>query len=181
MPDSYYCWLIELIGDGHNELLYQKLLWKLYSTPFFYELEYDRNRAVDGLQLRKKYIKHVLQKPYYDGNDGPDETCSILEMLIALAKRAEDNLIYNPCEGNNSSYWFWLILSNLGLDEYDDNYYFEGRVNEILTNFMHHLYSSDGQNGGAFPCPGIAQDLRKTDLWWQLGAYFQRNFSLQLW
>ena len=181
MPDSYYCWLIELIGDGEIELLYQKLLWKLYSTPFFYELEYDRNRAIDGLQLRKKYYTHYLTGHTVPPDELREDRCSVLEMFIALTQRAEDNLIYDPTIDDNARHWFWLILSNLGLLTFDDNYYFEEHVDKILTTFMHHLYASDGEHGGAFPCPGIGQDLRKIDLWWQLGAYFQQNYPLPIW
>lgn len=181
MPDSYYCWLIELVGDGQIELLYQRLLWRLYSTPFFYELEFDRNRAVDGLQLRKKYYTHYLHRSDIPQNLMDDNCCSVLEMLIALSQRAEDNLIYDPNYDDNAFHWFWTILTNLGLDLYDDNYYFEEDVDRILSNFMHHNYGPDGSNGGAFPCPGVCQDLRNVDLWWQLGAYFQKNYPIQIW
>ena len=178
MSDDYYCWLIELIGDGCTELCYQKLLWKLYSTDFVYELDYDSNRAVDGLELRKKYYK----KCGYGLNEVllNKKPCSVLEMLIALSYRTERELIYDPCPGNDARFWFWQILSNLNLAVYDDYYYFEGRINEILDIFMHHKYDADGTHGSAFPCPGVYQDLRKMDLWWQLGMYFQKNCSLQI-
>lgn len=179
MPEAYYCWLIELIGDGHIELCYQKLLWKLYSTAFYYELDYDSNRAIDGLDLRKKFILHVSHDDVFlrQFDNWP---CSVLEMLIALAYRAEDDFIYDPRPGDNAVELFWRIIHNLGLSDYDDNYYYENRVNDILNNFMHHKYDADGRHGGAFPCPGVVRDMRKTDLWWQIGAYFQQNYSLKI-
>ena len=174
--DAYYNWLIGLIGDGCIETCYQKLLWKLYTTDFYYELDFDRNRAEDGLQLRKRYYTGLGHPISYESL----QTCSLLEMFIALSQRAENNLIYDPTAGDNTSHWFWSIMSNLGLNKYDDCYYFEGSINNILYNFMHHHYAEDGRNGGAFPCPGINRDLRNMDLWWQLGAYFMRNYPLQI-
>ena len=181
MPDAYFQWLKELIGDGYIEGQYQKLLWKLYSTPFYYELDYDRNRAVDGLDLRRKYFTRIACMPEPMMSNGEMYPCSVLEMMIALARRAEDNLTYDPDLGDSTGRWFWIMMENLGLDVYDDYGYFEENVSAILNVFMHHLYASDGCQGGPFPCPGVERDLRKTDLWWQMGAYFKQHYPVQIW
>ncbi len=174
MPDAYYRWLIGLIGDGYIERNYQKLLWKLYTTEFFYELSFDENRAADGLFLRKTYTRNTT-KP---ARDGP---CSVLEMMIALAQDAEDDIMHDPDYGDRTGRWFWLMLENLSLDIYDDYYYFEGRVNIILDTFMHHKYAENGTSGGMFPVQKCCRDMRKTDLWWQLNAYFEENFPVPIW
>ena len=181
MPEAYYCWLVELVGDGYTEGFYQKLLWKLYSTPYFYEIDYDSNRAVDGLNLRKKYLSHVVQDMSSELANTQLHPCTMLEMLIALSRKAEDNLTYDPDLGDSTGRWFWTMLGNLGLDKYDDYNYYEDRINRILYVFMTHNYAPDGTNGGAFPCPGVEKDLRKTDLWWQLGAYFKKNYPVEIW
>ena len=181
MSDAYFCWLIELVGDGYLEFCYQKLLWKLYSTPFYYELDYDKNRAVDGLFLRRKYYQHVANMPEPLMKNGEEYPCSVLEMMVALARQAEDNLTYDPDSGDSTGRWFSVILSNLGLKDFDDYSFNEAKIDRILTNFMHHNYAPDGTNGSAFPCPGINRDMRKSDLWWQLGAYFMQNFSIPVW
>ena len=175
MPDAYYSWLIELIGDGYIERNYQKLLWKLYSTDFFYDLTYDRSRAADGLFLRKTYAKTFGY--IYDDN----KPCSVLEMMIALARRAEDDIMHNPDYGDRTAKWFWVMMENLGLDNYDDAYYFEEPVNRILDVFMHHRYAPDGASGGMFSVRKCCRDLRKTDLWWQLNAYFEENYPVPIW
>ena len=181
MPDAYFQWLKELIGDEYIEGQYQKLLWKLYSTPFYYELDYDRNRAMDGLSLRKKFFMHVAQMPEPMMPTGDPYPCSVLEMMLALARDADDYLTYDPDLGDSTGRWFWVMLENLGLDIYDDFNYFEENVSRILTVFMYHQYSPDGRNGGLFPCPGVERDLRKTDLWWQLGAFFKQKYPVQIW
>lgn len=171
MPDAYYCWLVGLIGDGYIERNYQKLLWKLYSTDYFYELTYDRNRAADGLFLRKAYAqktgKLASVKP----------SCTVLEMLVALARKAEDDIMYNPDLGDRTGRWFWVMLENLGLDIYDDYHFFEAEVNRILDVFLHHRYEKSGV-GGAFQIRRRGLDLRKTDLWWQMNAYLEEHYPM---
>ena len=170
MSDAYYGWLIGLISDGYMELNYQNLLWKLYSTDFYYELAFDENRAADGLYLRKMYFRET-------GFSVAERPCSVLEMMIALAKKAEDDIMHNPDFGDRSGYWFWTMIQNLGLDMYDDSYFFESEVDKILDIFVHRRYENNGF-GGAFPVHNKTRDVRKTDLWWQMNAYLEENFPV---
>lgn len=174
MPDAYYRWLVGLIGDGYIEVNYQKLLWKLFTTEFIYELDFDENRAADGLFLRKIYTRET-------GDHAKNGPCSMLEMMVALARDAEDDIMHDPDFGDRTGQWFLMMMENLGLDIYDDYYYFEGRVNIILDTFMHHKYAPNGSSGGMFPVQNCARDMRKTDLWWQLNNYFEENFPVQVW
>ena len=175
MPDAYFCWLIGLIGDSYIEENYRKLLGKLYFTDFYYELDFDKNRAADGLFLRRKYFRETGMSA--------DETrpCSVLEMMIALAKDAEEDIMHDPDYGDRTGRWFWVMLENLGLDQETDLRFSEARVNQILDVFMHHRYAPDGRFGGMFPVRKCCRDLRKTDLWWQLNAYFEENYPVPIW
>lgn len=181
MSDAYFCWLKGLINSGFLEENYQKLLWKLYSTDFYYELEYDKNRAADGMYLRKIFSREY-QMPFIlvDAN-GQERPCSVLEMMVALARKAEDDIMHDPDVGDRTGHWFWVMLENLGLDIYDDYGYYEGRVNQILDVFMHHRYAPNGGGGGMFSVRKCCRDMRKTDLWWQLNAYFEENFPIPIW
>lgn len=174
MPDAYFCWLVGLIGDGYIEENYRKLLWKLYVTDFYYELDYDKNRAADGLFLRRTYSQK-------SGNAVQDRPCSMLEMVIALARKAEDDIMHDPNFGDRTGHWFWIMLQNLGLDMEDDFNFNEERIDHILDVFMHHRYGPNGQHGGIFPVRKCCRDLRKTDLWWQLNAYFEENYPVPIW
>ena len=170
--DAYFCWLIGLIGDEYIQMNYQKLLWKLYVTDFVWELIYDKNRAADGLYLRQNYTMEtgfIVPK---------NENCSVLEMLIALARRAEEDIMYDPRFGDRTGKWFWIMLQNLGLDIYDDYHYFDAEIDRILDVFLHHKYRNNGTNGGAFPMKNVAVDLRGTDLWWQMNTYLQENYPI---
>ena len=175
MNDAYFCWLVRLIGDEYIERNYQKLLSKLYSTEYIWELDYDRNRAADGLFLRNIFAGETgmtVDPRVGNGN------CTILEMLIALARKAEDDIMHNPDYGDRTGYWFWTMIQNLGLDIYDDGYYFESEVNQILNVFMYHRYAKNGSEGGAFPVRTKTRDLRKTDLWWQMNSYLEEHFPV---
>lgn len=178
MPDSYFCWLTGLIGDGYIEENYKKLLWKLYTTDFVYELEYDRNRAADGVFLRKIFAREM---GFDIVNLQVNKPCALLEMMIALARDAEDNIMHDPDLGDRTGHWFWVMLENLNLDIYDDYNYNEQSVNYILDVFLHHKYAPNGGNGGMFPIRKCCRDMRKTDLWLQLNAYFEENYPIPIW
>lgn len=170
MDDAYYRWLVDLLNDDYLRTNYQKLLWHLYVTEFFWELEYDENRAAGGLNLRRLYGKEIGYPNY-----SLPMKCSVLEMMIALARKTDSDIMYDPSIGDRTRSWFWVMLQNLGLDIYDDFSYDELAVNKILDVFMHHRYAPDGE-GGMFPCRGIETDLRSTDIWWQLNQYFLENY-----
>lgn len=177
MDDAYYRWLLHFLGDEYLEMNYQKLLYKLYTTDFYWELEYDGNRAADGVYLRTLFmdekgadcgVKKIVE----------NAPCSVLEMLIALAKKTEHDIMYNPYYGDRTCKWFWVMLENLGLDAYDDYGYFEDSVDRILYIFMHHLYAPNGNAGGMFPNNSVEVDLRKTDIWWQLNSFLEKNYPI---
>ncbi len=165
MIDAYFSWLTGLIGSEYIRQNYQKLLWKLYQTDYIWELDHDENRASDGLYLRREFGQYV----------DPYKKCSVLEMMIALARRAENDIMHDPDYGDRSGKWFWTMLQNLGLDTYDDMHFYEREVDRILDIFIHRRYDRNG-TGGAFPVSHISRDLRDTDLWWQMNAYLEENF-----
>lgn len=178
MEDAYYSWLVGLIGDNYVAQNYQKLLWKLYATDYIWELDYDRNRAADGLYLRREYgtetgvfMDILLQ----------NKNCSVLEMMVALARRAEHDIMHDPDYGDRSGLWFWTMLQNLGLDIYDDWNWYENEVNRILDVFLHRRYERSGA-GGAFPCHFTngsgAPDLRSVDLWRQMNTYLEEHYPV---
>ena len=173
MEDAYYSWLVGLIGDNYVSTNYQKLLWKLYVTDYIWELDFDRNRAADGLYLRHEFENKTSIKIF----SLLHKNCSILEMMVALARRAEHDIMYDPDYGDRSSVWFWTMLQNLGLDIYDDWHWFENEVDKILDVFLHRRYEKSGA-GSAFPTRFCSQDLTKTDLWMQMNAYLEEHYPM---
>ena len=170
MDDAYYRWLIDLLDDEYLRLNYQKLLRQLFDTEYYWEINFDGNRASDGLNLRKYYGNQIG----YPGFSLP-QGCTVLEMMLALAKRTEDDIMHDPRIGDRTAYWFWTMRQNLDLDRFDDFSYNADSVDCRLQIFMHHRYAPDG-NGGLFPCYGIETDMRKTDLWWQLNQFLVEKY-----
>ena len=72
---TYFDWLVYLIAPGSDQRNhYIKLLLALYSTEFYWVINRDKNRAVDGLDLRDQY-EH--ETGLYCDLCGP---CTVLEI-----------------------------------------------------------------------------------------------------
>jgi len=173
--NSYFTALCTLAGleTPVEHCCYFELMSQLYMTPFRWSVEYDDNRANDGVMLREKYMEN-------DELD-EDEPCNLLEMLVALARRCEDDLMYNPRFGNRSVDWFWMMLTNLGLNKFRDNSFEEAwnytNVTKIVDKFMDREYNSKGV-GGLFPLRGPCKNQINVELWYQLGTYIQEHPEL---
>lgn len=171
MWHDYYHWLVDLLCDDYLKDLYQKLLTEMFNTRFMWSIEYDSNRESDGLRLRKDYTNatHCVLSS--------DRDCSLLEMFIALCKKCEDDLMYDPDLGDRTGYWFWNIVENMGLDIYDDYNFDCDAVNTILERFNARDYERDGFGGPFYVCNPVC-DFRDVDLWQQLNMYLNENFPL---
>lgn len=171
MVYDYYHWLVGLLNDEWISGVYQKLLMRLSETEFTWTVAYDSNRASDGLYLRRLYLRETGELQH---DDAP---CSVLEMLVALCRRCEDELMYDPDLGDRTGHWFWIIMENLGLDIYDDYGFDCDAVDTIVERFLTRDYEKNGF-GGAFPCVHNVCDFRDKDLWWQLNVYLEENFPV---
>lgn len=168
MNEHYYRWLIDLLDDSYLKEHYEKLMEKLFTTEFTWVMSFDENRAKDGLRLRKDFAKRMGLDCQESPNLGAFEACSVLEMLIGLARRAENDILWNPDVGDHTGPLFWEMIENLHLDIYDDFNWFEDEVDEILSIFLERKYAADG-DGNAFKLD--RSDPRKLDLWLQLNRY----------
>lgn len=171
MREEYFEWLVDLLQDDYLRSNYQKLLRKLFATEFTWIVDYDSNRAKDGIYLRYLFSRDIDDD--FDMNIG----CTMLEMMIALARRCEDDIMYDPEIGDRTGYWFWVMIENMGLDAYDDYGYFESRVDYILDVVIERKYQRNGKCG-MFYCNKNGADFREMDLWWQLNAYLNEQFPV---
>ena len=172
MSDAYFRWLLGLLGDDYLANNYEKLLSAMFHKEFRWTLEYDENRAEDGLGLRRLFTKEFRISAKNEPN-WAQNGCSVLEMLISLAKKCEDELIYNPDVGDRTDKIFWTMLENLGLDIYDDYGFYADEVDEILERFLDRKYAPDG-SGNIFILRRY--DPRKIDLWLQMNLYLREHF-----
>lgn len=168
---NYLDWLSEqAIPDEDKRLSYQKLLSELYSTEFTWFVKNDDNRAGDGLQLRQFYKNET---GYLCTNHGP---CSVLEMMVALAKKCEDRFMYDPDIGDRTSEWFWDMIVNLGLDRMDDWAFDYDIFDETMKRLLDRKYEKNGY-GGLFYIEGIGVDMRKIEIWYQLNYWLRSQFE----
>lgn len=167
---DYFDWLCGQVRHHEHWLL----LKALHDRDFVAMIDKDENRALDGIALREEYFE---TNPYYDTGalEGP---CSILEMLIALARRIDFSTQNTEIGVNRTAEWFWEMVENLGLKEYSDEDYFDldgmFNVSEALDVFLSRSYAPDG-NGGLFPLKYPTVDQREVELWFQKELYLKER------
>lgn len=160
---EYFEWLYGLVSNGRfaRSISYRELLWYLYSTPFFYTIPKDENRAGDGISLRHRFpgVTPSLQVD-----------CSVLEMMIALAIRIEETIMDDTTMGDRMGQWFWGMITNLGLGGMTDDRFDKDYVDEVIWRFHNRKYDRDGK-GGLFRVRNSDYDLRKVEIWIQMCWY----------
>lgn len=142
---------------------YSKLLTYLNEREFYHKVPHDENRKADGLQLRidagvADYIGY---------------NCTMLEMLVAFARRIDQEII----SGSGAAKWFWIMMENCGLDEFDNENWDEPGANYIISLVNYRGYGMDGK-GGLFPLKNPKEDQRKVELWYQMQAYILENYEI---
>ena len=164
---------------------YKKLTSQLFDIPFVGSVGNDVNRALDGLEMRNDFLS--FSDTEYSESEirflvSEIGDCSFLEMLVALAIRAEF-LAWDVDSDINSTAvgWFWIMGANIGLDEWDDKRYVDYErsspdVYAIATDVIQRRYKENGE-GGLFP----SQEPRQRDheLWYQLNTYIYERSYLQ--
>lgn len=171
--NEYFEWLTDLVcGERYPDVIpYEKLLMHLHKTEFRWSMLMDENRAKDGISMRYRFaIWH--DEPYERVEEVLNGECSVLEMMIALAIRCEENIMDDPTRGDRTSQWFWDMIVNLGLGSMTDNRYDPDLVTDILERFLDREYDPDG-HGGLFRIRDPNFDARDMEIWHQLCIYLE--------
>lgn len=169
LEEVYFKWLYSKVASTANptpSLMFYTLFRDLHTIEFVWLVSGDDNRAQDGLDVRREFIRESFlhQDPAWN-NFG----CSVLEMLIAFTRRAEFE------SDTDARTWFWIFLENLGLADLSDAVSeVSVQVQEIVNTFIWRTYRRNGQ-GGMFPLRNPRQDQRQLELWYQLAAYIAEN------
>ena len=167
-PDDYYIWLCDIVNmEAHSG--YSNLISFLYDTEFVWSVAKDSNRAEDGKQLRYDYIDCYNEFRFvdYESMSWTDEPCSILEMLIALARRTRIDLM--PEFDMTTADWFWIFVKNLGFLGYDDRCIFDEK---FLTLFQKKV--------SGFWFPDTFSEKRAfsdADIWHKLQSWLLKNYD----
>ena len=93
--------------------------------------------------------------------------CSMLEMMVALAIKAE-NIVGDSSVGDRTPLWFWSMIQSLGLLwTAEDENYDETKVIFIIDCFINHDYAENGK-GGLFTVEDPPHDMRNVEIWNQM-------------
>ena len=172
LKNEYFDWMYDLVCDGgyNRRRSYRKLLTYLHDREFHYILDMDGNRAADGTDLRYRFA--------YENNYGyarvarhlDDRGCSVLEMMVALAIRCEEDYMGDPDIGNRTGRWFFGMLESLGLVPMYDSAFDKQIVDNIVDKFLDRKYERNGE-GGLFTIYDDRRDMRTAEIWYQMCWY----------
>ena len=164
---EYFDWIYS-IGNNSSAISYHELFTFLHEIKFISVLKDDRNRAMDGENLRWRFAYLTgRDKVFDDISECLKGRCSVLEMMTALAIRCEEEIMDDPRKGNRTNQGLWLMLNNMGLGGMYDGHFDEDEVKKKVTIMMERSYSPDGR-GGLFRIYNCPADLRDVDIWTQL-------------
>lgn len=168
--DEYFEWMCKLVCDKkHPKRSYKKLLMFLHNTEFTCLNPMDTNRAVDGICLRDRFAyKHYMNPNTVQA--ALNGSCSVFEMMVALAIRCEEHIMDDPDIGDRTYQWFWGMIKNIGLESMTSERFDKDFVHRKVMTFLHREYKPDG-TGGLFRVPNCESDMRDIEIWYQMCWY----------
>lgn len=170
LENEYFDWMYEKVRWWSDDISYRKLLRFLHGQIFYYLIERDDNRYADGIGLRYLFgntngYSQAEIASYLD-----DKECSVLEMMVALSNRCENDIMTRPDEDDRTGFWFMGMIKSLGLSNMDDRNFNLIKANDILERFLERKYEPNGK-GGLFTLRCCEKDLTKVEIWYQLMWY----------
>ncbi len=170
MRIDYFYWLIDKISTPELTKEYLMLYHQLFETDFYYYIPRDENRMLDGLNLRKQFEKET--------GEHVDEAkkCSVLEMMIALAWRCDDQIMWDDNHGSRISDWFFIMIDNMLLLGMKNTYYDSHHVDYILNRMMQHLNYDNGY-GGLFYTNDPNYNMSHQEIWFQMCKFITEHDS----
>lgn len=179
LNNEYFEWMYGLVCNDEFGLIHRKLLYFLHDTEFRHTLKQDSNRASDGIDFRYRFgyecgYSRAIIAEYLD-----TRPCSVLEMMISLAFRVEEQIMDDPDLGNRTGQWFWNMIVNLGLGCMTDSKFDIEYTSSVIELFLRREYESNG-NGGLFTVTNTEYDMRSIEIWYQMMWYLDENFDFSI-
>ena len=162
--ERYFRWL-SMLACGSLVMENSELLLTLWNTGYIFNYDIDKDRNLDGLSLRARYVEETgdYEVPVTDDLSA----CNCLEALTAIACRCD--LISGDPEVENVSKWFRILIDNLvgpGASVND--------ISLALNRWMNRQYAPNGR-GGLFPLRNPAHDQRFIPTWNQMCSYLSEK------
>lgn len=173
VSEDYKKWLLSIISDSYLDFnRYSLVIDFLFTSEFRFTNNLDSNRAFDGSDLRISYCRDKnLPASSYDSINNTYH-CSILEMMIGLANRCDTTIMWDDDIGPQAGRWFDVMMESSGLTELDNKHFSQKKAIKIINRIYNRTFDPDGL-GGLFYVPGTKQDLRKTEIWYQMHEYLR--------
>lgn len=168
----YFDWMYDIVCgcDEYRSVSYVELLTFLYNTEFTYDEVLDSNRAQDGIDFRYRFGYENEYSSSIITRHLDDRPCSVLEMMVAIAFRVEEEIMDDFEYGNRTGQWFWNMIVNLGLVNMCDKKFDEVEARRIINTFLNRQYDYNGK-GGLFTVDDCECDMRGVDIWTQFMWY----------
>lgn len=172
IKQEYDQWIVSMATAWCSEYgNYSELMGYLHLIPFYATVQLDENRGADGKDLRLRFTE---TNPEYTYNTAylylMDYDPTMLEVMVALAIRCEENIMRDNDIGDRSYEWFYSMLCSSGLDVCTNEHFDEELVCTIVDNILERKYARNGK-GGLFTLSNPPKDLRKVEIWYQLLWY----------
>lgn len=184
--EDYFDWLCDIVHANDPQDSFIELMKVLFETDFYWVIDNDINRAEDGKHLRSDFENQSLYSDYSVIYDKP---CSVLEMLIALSIRIDEEVMWNPGKGNRAVTWFWEMLENLEIADIDDYSFCDPKnryqIEKVLEKCLSRNYDKDGF-GCLFPPNScytsrskVSQKVSQVEIWYQMMDYMMSKYGVE--
>lgn len=171
--DEYNDWLLEIIGFNLPEhRKYELLIKELNKVPFRWVIPMDENRDIDAFCMRKEF----LFDNGYDVSSVWHESRTVLEVLIAFSRRIETDITGEPGK-DDFGRWFWVMLDNLELLDFENVWFDKKAVDRILNIWLDRKFKKNGI-GSIFPTTKVTSDQRDVEMWYQMQGYIDEHWEL---
>lgn len=172
LEKAYFEWLYDLVcNDGYvKNLDYHELLYHLHQIDFYWLIPRDQNRFDDGISLRYRFgVEAGIPEEEID-EKLDIFSCSVLEMMAALALRCENEIMSDEEFGDRTWKWFWKMMTNMNLGGMTDDKFDAVYVDKVIERMLSRKYEPNGK-GGLFTIANCRDDLRKREIWVQMTWY----------
>ena len=169
--EEYFEWMLRKINCRKFPVKkYYKLLLYLNEFNFKIVIKNDINRVSDAYEMRETFKESELwdaEEIPFDMRNGDNLwPASVLEVLVAMSCRIEDDVMADEEKGNRTSEWFWEMICNLGLNTAKESDWYD-----ILNDFLSRRISCFEK-----PDDISTKAWNKKELWNQMNEVMSRKF-----
>lgn len=178
LQEIYFDWMSNVVMPNTNERYrYRYLLEALNASIFHFSIPMDENRMRDGIDLRYRF---AYENGYSDEEVSRalnhNRSCSMLEMMVALAIKGDERILYDYETGNRADYIFRVMLESLDLIHMTNDNFYLHYVEYRIDCLLNREYDYDGR-GGLFTVENPRRDMRLVDIWYQMNWYLEKLYN----